>query len=236
MNFTTSVRKARRTIPGIVLAALFAAGVAAQDGKLYKWVDENGNVTYQDTPPPGSGGEVETIVDPSVNTEAGVEMPDVDVTFYAIEVCDACDLVRRLLQERGIPFQEKNAEGSQEVQTELREVAGALSVPVVQIGDQVLRGYNRDLLLNELEEAGFPSDAAPVPETETAAAGEGEEEGGENRGADEGAGSTTGEEDFAAGDEDIFDEDIFGEEEDDGGDDVTQWEEIPEDERIEVSQ
>lgn len=228
------MRKARRTIPGIVLAALFAAGVAAQDGKLYKWVDENGNVTYQDTPPPGSGGQVETIADPGTTTDAGVEMPDVDVTFYAIEVCDACDLVRNLLQERSIPFQEKNAEGSREVQTELKKVAGALSVPVVQIGDQVLKGYNRDLLLNELEEAGFPLDAA-VPETETAASGEGEDEDGERRGADEGAGSTTGDEDFAAGDEDIFDEGIFDDEED-YGDDVTQWEEIPEDERIEVSQ
>lgn len=230
-----------RFIAGIALSA-FIAAAAAQDeedngGKLYKWVDEDGNVTYQDTPPPGSGGQVETIAAPAADEEtAGSRaMPAVDLTFYAIETCEACDLVRQLLRERGIPFEEKNAEGSKEVQDELREVAGALSVPVLQIGDQVLKGYNRALLLNELEEAGFPTTPARTGnqgETETAGAGAGEATDQAAEGAPDEA-ATSDEDDFAT----TFDEDeIFADDEVGGSGDPTEWEEIPEDERIQISQ
>jgi len=245
MNSINCVRYPMRFLLCAAMTASFlAAGPATGDeDKLYKWVDEDGNVTYQDRPPPDESGKVQTFqqsLERSAGEGAGVALPDVDVTLYSIEACDACDLARELLNERGLPYTEKNAESDVEVQEELREVAGVLSVPVLVIGDEVLTGYNKALILNELEEAGFPitpgqarqavadpgddspgdsgSDAMTADEVEQAARGAEE-----NELLDE-------EDDLLSNQDGIFDD----EQRTPDSDDVTEWEEIPEDERISV--
>lgn len=214
-------------------ATLLAAGSAAgqDDNKLYKWVDEDGNVTYQDRPPPDDTRPVQTFEQPleqSAETEQDVELPDVDLTLYSIDACDACDLVRNLLNDRGLPFTEKDAENDVAVQDELREVSGVLSVPVLVIGDEVLPGFNRDLILRVLADAGFPTDPgarARAPESS------GEEPAADD--TDQAAGDAE-----PAGDEtDTFEEDIFsGFDDAPFTDDPSQWEEIPEDEQIRVGE
>ncbi|MDZ7841008.1 MAG: glutaredoxin family protein [Gammaproteobacteria bacterium] len=144
------------------ITALLAAGPAAGEDKMYKWVDEDGNVTYQDRPPPEESGQGQTFSG-SADTDQAGGVPDVALTLYSIEQCATCDLVRKLLNERGLPFTEKNVEGDVEVQAELKELAGVVSVPVLAIGDQVLTGYNRDLIIKELDEAGFPTSPAGAP-------------------------------------------------------------------------
>lgn len=222
------------------LSVLWVAPAAGQD-ELYKWVDEDGNVSYQDSPPPEDSGQVQTFSGQSDESVAST-LPDVDVVLYAIGDCDACDMARNLLNERGVPFQEKDAEGGAEIQAELREVAGVLSVPVVTIGDEVLTGYNRGLIVNELEEAGFEAGSMAAAETGSEGAGS----------AGNGEGMTPEEMEQAArdivssdggGDDPLqeddgfstFSEDLPG----DGGsasDDITQLEEIPENERIRVGE
>lgn len=236
-------------VAGLV-ASIYAGAGVADDGKLYKWVDEDGNVTYQDQPPPGDNGQVETMNEPVPDAAEAPVQPDVAVVLYAIDVCEACDLVRDLLRERGIPFQEKNAESGPEVQAELKKVAGSLSVPILTIDDQVLRGYNRDLILNELEEAGFSmSVQANEPQP------------GEQQGASPGSSGSLTREDLEGmtpeqieqaardaalrgEDNDLFDEDEGFTINDDAldnndtiGDDTdpSQWEEIPEDERLDLN-
>lgn len=222
------------------MTMLLAANPATSDEKLYKWVDENGNVTYQDQPPPGDPGQVETLTEQTVATTPESTPPDVDVVLYSIKVCDVCDLVRTLLQERGVPFDEKNADGDPEVQAELKEVSGVLSVPILVIGEMVLKGYNRDLILNELEEAGFsiavktpeereqplPLTAEDLqsmtPEEIEQAARDAAARGEDNDLFEEDAG-------FATLNEDIFNNDAGP-----APDDITELEEIPEDERIRV--
>ncbi|MDZ7842112.1 MAG: glutaredoxin family protein [Gammaproteobacteria bacterium] len=214
-------------------ATLLAAGPAAgqDESKLYKWVDEDGNVTYQDRPPPDEARPVQTFEQPlerSAEGEQDIELPDVDLTLYSIEACDACDLVRNLLNDRGLPFTEKDAEQNVEVQDELREVSGVLSVPVLVIGDEVLTGFNRDLILRVLSDAGFPTDPgararAPESSGEEPAPDETDQAGGDA--------SPDGEE------TDSFEEDIFsGFDDAPLNDDISQWEEIPEDEQIRVGE
>lgn len=231
-------------------ATLLAAGSAAGEDKLYKWVDEDGNVTYQDRPPPDESGKVQAfdqVLGGADSEGRRAAFPDVDVTLYSIEVCDACDLVRKLLNERGLPFTEKNADNDVEVQEELKEVSGALSVPALAIGDEVLTGFNRDLILRVLKDAGFPTtdNAQAQPSSEGASSGAGPLT------REDLEGMTPEEIEQAARDaalrgenNDLFDEDegfllnedIFG---DSGGgspDDISQWEEIPEDEQIRVGE
>lgn len=48
--------------PNVLFALLLVMGIhvpLAHATKLYKWVDEQGNVTYQDRPPPANASEVE---------------------------------------------------------------------------------------------------------------------------------------------------------------------------------
>lgn len=57
----------RLAIP-LILAIMWAYAPIAYSVKLYKWIDEAGNVTYQDHPPPSGRGAVEEKnIDPDQN-------------------------------------------------------------------------------------------------------------------------------------------------------------------------
>ena len=54
--------------PLLVMLLLLALPAAAAAAKLYKWVDKDGRVTYQETPPPSGSGKVEEKnIDPDQN-------------------------------------------------------------------------------------------------------------------------------------------------------------------------
>ncbi|MBS1270440.1 MAG: hypothetical protein MAG794_01396 [Gammaproteobacteria bacterium] len=225
-----------------LVASLLGVTPTASGDKLYKWVDEDGTVTYQGRPPPAASGNVETLPDVISETTPSAEVPDVDVVLYSIKVCDACDLVRKLLLGRRVPFKEKNADKSPEVQAELKEVAGVLSVPVLLIGEQALKGYNKELILNELEEAGFTMSAETLREPGQIP----------QMSSDDLEGTTPEETEQATGDSaprgednDLLEEDegfanlnedIFSDTGDAGADGIGELEEIPEDERVQVNQ
>jgi glutaredoxin len=144
----------------IVVMALLVGAQPALATKLYKWVDEYGNVTYKDTPPAdesinykeenisggnGFGG--------SAADEAAEKFP---VVLYSTPDCNACNSARSYLQSRGVPFQDKNVQGNGELQQELKKKAGEVSVPTILIGKKVMRGYVQSLLEGELDAAGYP--------------------------------------------------------------------------------
>lgn len=144
---------------------------------LYKWVDENGNITYQDTPPPGDvefeANDVDSPPTP-LPVDAGTQIEqaalDNPVSLYSVPICDACDLVRLYLERNSIPFAEKNVQNNIDLQKELEAKAGALTVPTLSIGDHVLDGYSRVAISSALSEAGFPvtadrGSAAPAEES-----------------------------------------------------------------------
>lgn len=149
----------------LFLLGVLAFGLAAVAGSddLYKWVDENGNVIYQDTPPPsGVNFEKQTHIDSStvlresvgINLDAAArENP---VTLYSIEACDTCDLVRQYLEKNAIPFVEKDVQDDVSLQQELQEKTGQLSVPTVIIGDLSIDGYSKFALHQALIDKGYP--------------------------------------------------------------------------------
>ena len=146
----------------VLAMALLLGAQPAMATKLYKWVDEYGNVTYKDTPPvdesikykeedisggSSSGG--------SAADEAAEKYP---VVLYSTPSCSACNSARAYLQSRGIPFQDKNVEGDGKLQQELKQKAGEISVPTILIGSKVMRGYVQSLLEGELDAAGYPKE------------------------------------------------------------------------------
>lgn len=163
---------ARNTLTVLLLAALITTPALA--GKLYKWVDERGNISYQDRPPPEGRGKVEekTVrggagVGPAA-AEASAKAP---VTLYMVPKCGPCDMARAYLKKRGVPFSEINvSEKNPQAQQEMVKKIGELSVPTITVGSKVMQGYVESLLAGELDQAGYPTpeadpEAAVAPES-----------------------------------------------------------------------
>ena len=165
---------ARNTLIAVLLAGLVATPALA--GKLYKWIDERGNISYQDRPPPEGRGQVEEKTvrggvsgvssDPAA-AEAAAKSP---VTLYMVPKCSPCDNARVYLRGRGVPFTEINvSEKNPQAQQEMVKKVGELSVPTITVGSKVMQGYVESLLKGELDQAGYPQ-AEEKPEPEAAAA------------------------------------------------------------------
>ena len=144
--------------------------------KLYKWVDEDGNVTYNDRPPPEPGYTVEQKdfklggqTAAKSNGAADKAAEENPVVLYTAPKCTACDMARAYLDKREVPFTDKNVSGDAEAIKELQEKSGALTVPTIMVGSKVMKGYMESLLEGELDAAGYPKleePAQPADETE----------------------------------------------------------------------
>jgi hypothetical protein len=151
----------------ILLATAF--GVAAQS--MYRWTDKEGKVHYTDQPPAaGQAAKVEqkrsvTLGVPTSEPPALLKqaMADYPVTLYTQPTCgEPCDSGRDHLKRRNIPFSEKSLTTRQDADT-LRTVVGGdgkLTVPVMQVGSKLSKGYSSSEWDNLLDAAGYPKTAA----------------------------------------------------------------------------
>ena len=165
---------ARNTLIAVLVTTLAVAPAYA--AKLYKWVDERGNVSYQDRPPPEGAGRVEekTLREgrggDSGNPAAAEAAAKSPVTLYMVPKCSPCDMARTYLRKRGVPFTEVNvSEKNVQAQQEMLKKIGELSVPTITVGSKVMQGYVESLLAGELDQAGYPK---PDPGSEAAEATE----------------------------------------------------------------
>jgi len=162
---------ARNSLIILIMSLLVAAPAAAD--RLYKWVDQYGNVSYQDRPPPpDKGGKVEEKLlgdksrgsdDPSMSAVVA-KFP---VTLYVTSKCAPCDVARAYLKGRKVPFTEVDvSEKNPEAQMAMREKVGELAVPTITVGSRVMKGYMESLVEGELDQAGYPKKPAKTETTE----------------------------------------------------------------------
>ncbi len=144
----------------IIFSLFLSVGNAAT---LYKWIDADGNVVYQDTPPPENVEFEESVVDAPglpITEDTGKKIEEAalatPVSLYTVPICDSCDLVRLFLERNSIPFAEKDVRNNPDTQSELEQLAGSLSVPTLMIGNTILDGFSRRAITSALQEAGFP--------------------------------------------------------------------------------
>ena len=169
---------ARNTLIPVVLAMALVA-TPALAGKLYKWVDSQGNVSYQDRPPPEGQGQVEekTIRDRRGAVASDPGMREVaakfPVTLYSAPKCAPCDAARAYLKQRGVPYREIDvSEKNPQAQQDMIKKVGQLSIPTITVGSKVMNGFVESLLAGELDSAGYPkpeagSEAGENPEATT---------------------------------------------------------------------
>jgi glutaredoxin len=131
---------------------------------LYKWVDDQGNISYQDTPPPtGRKYEEKSFSDQgartgSTNAEVALSraVQESPVVLYTANNCDSCDLASKILESNNIPYDTVGVDTDSAAQQELIELIGSIRVPTLIIGDEVLNGSNRTMIENALTRNGYP--------------------------------------------------------------------------------
>ena len=146
----------------LIVTSLLAVPLA-HAGKLYKWIDKDGKVSYHDQPPASEGYRVEEkqLGDRQRSAAAGEAAEKAPVVLYSAAKCSSCDMARAYLKTRGVPYTEKNVEGDRKLQDELIKQAGGLAVPTITVGGKVMKGYMESLLEGELDQAGYPKAESP---------------------------------------------------------------------------
>jgi glutaredoxin-like protein NrdH len=132
-------------------------------GDLYRWVDNQGNVTYQSSPPPGDAAKVEkssirTGNDDAPNVEEAVQPEEKNlepVTLYSKPECSSCDAAREFFEENEIPFNEIDLSESSTEADELEKKLGYSSAPVIGIGEKYVGGFEPGMLKNLLTNEGY---------------------------------------------------------------------------------
>lgn len=161
----------------MLVAGLFSILLVgrAQAVTVYECVDDAGNTTYEQFCPPGTtpanekdihtgGGAAAT--KPAAGT---AKTPDVEILMYSAPNCDACLIMRGILDEYKAPYTDKNINSSDDVKRELQEKtggSGTLTIPTVIVGDTVIAGFKKDNLISTLEQAGFKKPAAEAGQEE----------------------------------------------------------------------
>ena len=157
-----------------MLALALAAGAAAQERQVYRYLDPDGRVVYSDRVPAAGakdvqtkrvyGNTIETNETPIAVRYASERFP---VTLYTFPCGEACDSAAALLNRRGIPFATVDVEDANNAE-KLKQLTGEMEAPVMQVGDKLIaKGFNEAKWNAMLDQAGYPK----TPARRTADAG-----------------------------------------------------------------
>jgi glutaredoxin len=127
---------------------------------VFECIDGAGDTSFRHKCPPGmtvrSTQGLPTDVSGKEPTIEDV-LRESPVLLFSAPSCAACDLVREQLEQRSVPFTEKNATEDRDVQVELAGITGGpLTVPTMTIGQQNSTDYSRSDLKSALTDAGYP--------------------------------------------------------------------------------
>ncbi len=136
----------------VSLIAIFSSNSYA--AKLYKWVDANGNISYQDQPPPTNGT---LLSEKEVASNADPVDEDVlpEIVVYTVAECELCLRLVTVLKQNKVPHIELPLEDDRGAQNRILEKASSIIAPTIFIGEDILQGGNEENLLAELRSAGF---------------------------------------------------------------------------------
>jgi len=143
----------------LLLLPIKVAGAA----QMYRWVDSDGNVFYSDQLPPVSARDIEQkristdiADDDGMNYVLRQAVRNFPVTLYNSNCGEICTKASALLTKRGVPFSEKNPVQQPADSAALKALVGSLEVPVLKVGDTVLKGFKEDEWNDALDAAGYP--------------------------------------------------------------------------------
>ena len=152
----------------LLLALLLAAGGAQAQ---YKVVGPDGKITYTDRPPTQAGSQVQPLrpgggpagpvtppAGPALPAELRPLVARFPVLLYTSADCAPCDAGRKLLADRGVPFNERTV-GSDDDLAALHRLTAGRTVPALSVGAQALRGFQETDWQATLDLAGYPKES-----------------------------------------------------------------------------
>jgi len=75
-------------------------------------------------------------------------MENVKIKVYSTPKCHFCELIKKYLMEKDVDFMEVDVSNNKEGFQEMVAKSGQMGVPVVEIGDQIIVGFDK----NRIEE------------------------------------------------------------------------------------
>lgn len=158
-------RSASRTFSLATPALLAALFTALPAHALYKVVGPDGKITYTDRPAVSPDNKVQSVnANGSVTNDAALPydlrqaVQRYPVTLYTTKDCPPCDAGRQTLRQRGVPFAEKTIATKDDGEA-LQRITGGRDLPVLTVGSQVLRGFQRDDWSSYLDAAAYPKES-----------------------------------------------------------------------------
>lgn len=149
----------------VVLAAGTLLAPQAQAQQVFRIVGPDGRVTFSDKPPPEANARLAPAVPlPAARTGNGPVLPfelrqvagRYPVTLYTASDCTPCGAGRAYLASRGIPFTEKTISNTEDADA-LKRMAGDITIPLLTIGGQQVKGYSDSEWGQFLDAAGYPA-------------------------------------------------------------------------------
>lgn len=145
------------------LVLVLAAGAAAQERQVYRYLDGDGRVVYSDRVPTGvakdlqtkriAGNTIETSGPSLALQQASERYP---VTLFTFECGEPCDKASALLNRRGVPHSALNVEDPNH-SMRLEQLTGENTAPVLQVGDKLIaKGFAEAQWNALLDQAGYP--------------------------------------------------------------------------------
>ena len=156
-----------------VLALAGSSAFDANAQQVFRFVGPDGRVTFSDKPPadpatraspaktlalPGARGTDSSAL-PFELRQAANRYP---VTLYTAPDCAPCGVGRTMLTSRGVPFAEKTVTTREDIEALLR-LAGSLSLPLLTVGGQQIKGYSEPEWVQYLDAAGYPKTSQLPP-------------------------------------------------------------------------
>lgn len=65
------------------------------------------------------------------------------ITVFTTKTCAYCKMVKQYLTLKGKEFQEVDLHDNPEIHQQLIEKTGAMTVPITQVGEEFIVGWNR---------------------------------------------------------------------------------------------
>ncbi|MFA7141860.1 MAG: glutaredoxin domain-containing protein [Candidatus Paceibacterota bacterium] len=72
------------------------------------------------------------------------------VKLYTTPICPYCFTIKKFFEENNIEFEEIDASKSEEIQNLIIEKTGKMTVPVVNVNESWVQGFNREELVKLL--------------------------------------------------------------------------------------
>jgi len=141
---------------------LLLASPFVQAGEVFRWTDAQGKVHYSDQPPPPGAqsarikGKANVIDVDKESYQTRLARDRNPVVLFVTNCGPICDQARDHLNRRGVSFTTKDPSKEPEIAVELKQLVGALEVPVIVVGKTHTKGFDAGSWDSLLDTAGYP--------------------------------------------------------------------------------